>query len=206
MRAFWVERTQREKTLLGLLGLGVLLWGMVCGIGWPLWQQSLKLQQEHQSLLAISTQLKQALDPQGLAQQRQKLTAQWSDLSAQSAQLEADIATTLSNVAPASQMVTWLKSALSSSNELTLLSLKTLPSKPLSNEANNRYFIHPMTATFRGQYGAITRYLQALEALPMKYHWQTLNYRVTQYPWAEVTLTVSSISDGPAWLPLGEHK
>jgi MSHA biogenesis protein MshJ len=200
MKISWSLLSLREKYLLmttmSILVL-VLIYQMVVVPWWSTYQA---LRQEHQTLLTQNAQLKRDINESIIKNDARKIQQEIEQLIARLTTLDATLAKTLSGVASVNEMAHWLESAMLKSSSLRLLSLETQASIPLSNEVNNRYFIHPLTVRFQGKYWDIVTYLTRLEALPMKYHWQQLHYIVTQFPLAEVTLTVSSVSDRPYWL------
>ncbi len=61
-------------------------------------------------------------------------------------------------------------------------------------------FRHGLRMTFTGGYLDTLAYLQALEELPWNFLWGEIRLQVGQYPDAEVTLTVYSLSFDEAWI------
>ncbi len=200
MNVMWSKLSQREKCLLILAISGVVAVVFYQAVARPWWSKYQTLRQEHESVLTQYVALKgevvamtKARDPQILQQKIEHLTAQ-------STKLDDVLRQTLSGIASVNEMTHWLEAAMQQSSSLRLLSLETQASTPLSALPDNRYFVHPLTVTFKGKYWDIVAYLRRLEALPMKYHWQQLQYVVTDLPWANVTLTVSSVSTSPYWV------
>ncbi len=200
MKISWGGLSQREKYLsiatVGLLAF-VLIYQLVM---MPWWSKYQALQQDHHALLTQYEQLQREIDASDIQNDPRRIRQEIQHLAARSTVLDETLAKTLSGVASVNEMANWLESAMLQSSSLRLLSLETKTSTPLSDEATNRYFVHPLTVRFQGKYWDIVGYLRRLEALPMKYHWQQLDYVVTDHPLAEVTLTVSSVSDRPYWV------
>ncbi len=54
-----------------------------------------------------------------------------------------------------------------------------------------------------GEYGDVLNYLQALEALPWRFRWKTLDLTTKQYPVNRVRLELSTLSMDKTWLGVG---
>lgn len=108
-----------------------------------------------------------------------------------------------------------LESLLARHAGLRLLSLKTMaPQSVLRNsEASNAgdgkvverafdLYRHGVEIHLEGNYGQLQAYLAQLEKLPQRLLWGPLSYRVIDYPRAEMTLTVYTLSPDKTWLTL----
>jgi MSHA biogenesis protein MshJ len=111
-----------------------------------------------------------------------------------------------------------LESLLARHTGLRLLSLKTMaPQSVLRNsEASNAanagdgkvversfdLYRHGVEIRLEGNYGQLQAYLAQLEKLPQRLLWGPLSYRVIDYPRAEMTLTVYTLSPDKTWLTL----
>ncbi len=51
-----------------------------------------------------------------------------------------------------------------------------------------------------GGYMSTHRYLKALEDLPWRFFFESIDYEVINYPQARITLTVHSVSTQEAWI------
>lgn len=112
------------------------------------------------------------------------------------------------------QMNGLLESLLARQVGLRLISLKTLApqsvlpveevkegeAKPA--ERSFDLYRHGVEIRLEGSYGQLQAYLSQLEKLPQKLLWGQLNYRVIDYPRAELTLTVYTLSPDRTWLAL----
>lgn len=118
---------------------------------------------------------------------------------------------------PAEKMPDLLEQVLRRSGNLQLVSLKTLPLTPLMEkdagkngaegaapaaaaEGGRQIFKHGVQITVRGSYLDMLNYLVALEHLPSQMFWGTAQMKVIQYPVAELTLTVYTLSLDKDWL------
>ena len=61
---------------------------------------------------------------------------------------------------------------------------------------------HGVEIRLEGSYGQLQAYLAQLEKLQQKLLWGKLEYRVIDYPKAELTLTVYTLSPDRTWLAL----
>ena len=99
----------------------------------------------------------------------------------------------------ANLMASVLRDMLNKHHQLSLVNLETLPVKPIT-ESTQSVFQHGLTITFSGQYFDIHRYLKAIESLPWRFYWDRIDYQVKEYPLAEVTLQVYTLSFQEDWL------
>ncbi len=153
-----------------------------------------------QDVLTLN-QLKQAkLRVSPDKEQNQKLVSLKHELS----ELDSQMASKVAGLVTAPEMSALLESVLKQSDRLTLLSMRSLPPQKLTNDDESSYYIHPVEITLKGRYFDIVNYLSAVEALPVKYYWRNVNYRVTEYPWAEVTLQVYTLGESAQFIG-GKH-
>lgn len=120
---------------------------------------------------------------------------------------------------PAEKMPDLLEQVLRRSGNLQLVSLKTLPLTPLMEkdegkngaegayiapaaaaEGGRKIFKHGVQITVRGSYLDMLNYLVALEHFPSQMFWGAAQMKVIQYPIAELTLTVYTLSLDKDWL------
>jgi len=106
-------------------------------------------------------------------------------------------------VTPA-QMVQLLEQMIISEAGLELVSLSTMPEVPLipipeddkKRQDLDRYQVyrHEFQIEFEGDYLSTLRYLEALENLPWHFFWDTVDYKVDQYPQSSITLKLYTLS------------
>jgi MSHA biogenesis protein MshJ len=109
----------------------------------------------------------------------------------------------------------WLLEGCCPQRRLRLISLKTqapqsvLREKEAVKEADGKpversfdLYRHGVEIRLEGSYGQLQAYLAQLEKLPQRLLWGQLNYRVIDYPRAEMTLTVYTLSPDKTWLTL----
>ncbi len=127
-------------------------------------------------------------------QQLQTVKSQLSELKQQINQGEKKI------VSP-QQMATVLRDMLDNHHRLKLVNLETLSTKPaIEAEQDPSIFRHGLAMTLSGQYFDVFHYLEVLESLPWRFYWDNIDYQVKEYPVAEVTLHVYTLSFQEDWL------
>ncbi len=106
-------------------------------------------------------------------------------------------------------MARFLEELLVQEQELTLLSLRTLQGTPLLSEEERGERLgrigamlhrHGFEVTFSGGYLPTLRYLQALERLPWRFHWDSVSYEVIDYPNSVVRMQLHTLSLSEDWI------
>ena len=104
----------------------------------------------------------------------------------------------------AKKMSVALSKVLNRSPGVKIVSLTTLPvSVVLSQEDNltneqaqkSTFYKHTLEVKLIGSYNAIYQYILNLEAIPEKFHWSVLTYKVSEYPLSEVLIQIYTLSD-----------
>ena len=93
-----------------------------------------------------------------------------------------------------------MESVLDKTKRLTLLSMQSLPAVELATTEDASYYLHEVQLKLKGRYFDIKDYLLALEALPAKYYWRSVDYRVVDYPWAEFAINVYTLSESSVFI------
>jgi len=106
--------------------------------------------------------------------------------------------------APAHLMPEVLQQLLKKNKGLKLISLETLPVSTLSKDKEIKSWIyrHGLSITLSGSYFNTLKYLKSLESSPWRFNWESINYQVKQYPVAETTIRVYTLSFEENWLGL----
>lgn len=172
-------------------------------------QQLNQLQQDNDlAIVEISAQLsKQNKEQQQL---KQNITLTQQQLLQQD-QLLTDY---LQKLVPPTQITTLLRSLLLEQGDgLHLISLNNEPVESISlNELTNTektsenddavLYQHAATVKLVGTYQQLYQYITMLEQSPWQLFWDQLDYKVTQYPHAEIVLRVHTISSNEYWIGL----
>lgn len=141
--------------------------------------------------------------------------AELAAVNAQRNQLDEQLLTVGTALVRPQDMNGLLEGLLARHAGLRLVSLKTLaPQSVLSqkapaSEAGSKpverafdLYRHGVEIRLEGNYGQLQAYLAQLEKLQKRLLWGQLSYRVVDYPRAEMTLTVYTLSPDKTWLTL----
>ena len=199
-----LQTRERVLVLVVFLALIYMLWSLSFGS---------KIDSENRQLQRSVSELKVKLDAQNLEiQSLRTLTAQDPDriLRQELAQLVTDIEKVDQSLAamsvglvPAKELPLILEKVLLQTGKLALVSLQTLPieelqlSIPVESAASTPatgVYRHSVLLTLRGAYFSLHDYLLALEQLPWRFYWDSLDYHVGAYPQADITLKVYTLS------------
>lgn len=108
---------------------------------------------------------------------------------------------------PPGLMAKALSDVLSQNNTIMFIKLDTLPVTPLVNlldiikfKGQRAIYKHGLSLTFSSDYLTTLTYLKSLEALPWHFLWDSIEYTVKNYPYAEITLRVYTLSFEENWL------
>jgi MSHA biogenesis protein MshJ len=193
----------RERALVALAVLATLvgLWDVL--FMQPLRSQRNALTQElstYNETLGSSDQADQA-DPHRAAIMR------LSDLQTQSQTLDAQLTSSAAGFVPAPKMVEVVHDVLSRQRGLKLISIRNMPMTslvpPAAEAQATAPYVHPIELVIEGEYGDVLTYLQALEALPWRFRWKTLDLTTKQYPVNRVRIELSTLSMDKTWLGVG---
>jgi MSHA biogenesis protein MshJ len=193
----------RERALVALAVLATLvgLWDVL--FMQPLRNQRNALTQElntYNETIGSSEQADQA-DPHRAAIMR------LSDLQTQQQSIDAQLTSSAAGFVPAPRMVEVVHDVLSQQHGLKLISIRNLPMTslvpPAAESPGTAPYVHPIELVIEGEYGDVLNYLQALEALPWRFRWKTLDLTTKQYPVNRVRIELSTLSMDKTWLGVG---
>ena len=121
----------------------------------------------------------------------------------------------LNKLVPPTQITELLRNLLASADGLKVLSVKNGPvrdiaintstQEPSANTNDKKetlLYEHAATIKLSGNYQQLYDYLTALENTGWELYWDTLHYKVTSYPNAEITLRVMTVSTDKHWIGL----
>ena len=159
-------------------------------------------------LQAEATLKKLAADP-NLERRKRK-----EELERQLADLDAGFNERTADLIPPSEMVRVLKELLGRDSGLQLVRLESVPASALlaaDEESGSegkvdlgsgpvRLFRHGLVLEMSGDYLSVLRYVQAIEQLPWKFFWESMNYQVQQWPVGRITLKLLSLSSEEGWI------
>ena len=153
-----------------------------------------------QQMTALSAQLPQ--DPNA------RLRSEIERVRAQLQSLQAQLREATRKLISPQDMARFLEELLVQERELTLLRLQTLDVQPLGEAAEGpateemrpALHRHGFEIEFAGGYFATLRYLEALEALPWRFFWDSVDYEVVDYPRSIVRLKLHTLSMSEDWI------
>lgn len=120
--------------------------------------------------------------------------AEENALEQQIARLKSDLEALSAGLISASTLPRIMEEMLIQTGELELLEMTVDPPAQETDEL----FRHSVSVKLSGGFTALISYLEALENLQWKFYWDELNYRVQQYPNAEIELKVYTLSNHKA--------
>lgn len=128
-------------------------------------------------------------------------------LQRQEQELQQQIAQLTSYFIGSERMALVLQDVLKSSNNVKLKSIVAHPPVPLTfadQGSDNKAIIyqHSTVVVLTGNYFALTAVLEKLDALSWSLGWQSIDYKVTEHPDAELTLQLLTVSDNESYIKL----
>lgn len=195
----WVAAlSTRERVLLLLTGLLLLLLpahSLWLEPEWLSYQKLLQREQELSQSLQLQQQANQASRSRLLDDPNQALRGELGTLEQQLQQVDQRLRQETLDLIAAERMPQVLERVLAGSGRLQLLSLTSLPPEPvLAGSKPLNLFQHGLRLQLEGSYFDVFQYLRALEGLPERFYWRSLDYQVTRYPHAQVTLELYTLS------------
>ncbi|MDD1621052.1 MAG: hypothetical protein LUQ11_06185 [Methylococcaceae bacterium] len=197
--------SQREK----LMVIGTVL--LIVWAGWDkLFYQGLQkdnhelraeiasLQNQLQAHRQIAKQLENINRNDPNASNRQQLTHLQQSVNS----LKQQLSHGEKKFVPSQLMASALRDMLKQHGNLKLIKLETLPVSTfgISEQQPAWVYRHVMAITLQGDYFSTLDYLKALENLPWRIHWDSIDYRVKDYPIAETRIQVYTLSFEEDWL------
>jgi MSHA biogenesis protein MshJ len=116
---------------------------------------------------------------------------------------------------PPKEMAVVLEGLLEKGTDLKLLSLENKAvyavvnkdeggensqKKSISNTVQETLYNHGFILRLSGNYMSVIDYFESLSALPWRFYWDDLRYKVESYPNAEITLEIHTISTYEEWI------
>lgn len=130
-------------------------------------------------------------------------------------EVETDLRRRFRGLIDPHQMAQVLEDLLINNERLQLVSVKSLGSEAVINaqapgadkatstdkgDEQVAVYRHGVEIAFRGSYLATLDYLQSLQSLPWDFYWEGVQLQVEDYPNAEVTITVYTLSLKRGWI------
>jgi len=166
-----------------------------------------QISQQQQTMLEVQAQIA-ALVLENSPNAKSPQRSQINQLRQEIAEGNAYLKSSREKLVQPEKMAEHLRQLLSKNNRLQLVALQTLPVTPLlepskvaaSAAQDRQVFKHGVQLTLRGNYLDLLQYLSALESLPQQMYWARAQMSVVQYPAAEITLILYTLSLDKTWL------
>jgi len=175
-------------------------------------QVAQKQQQELKSNISISQQKLELLTQKAGKHPNKELKVAINQLLQRRQVLDMRLQQLSLNLLAPEDMTESLRKILASAEGLELVALSNLPvdeldlqddSKAESDQSEvkrSAVYKHGFVLQLRGGYKDIYQYLIALEGLSEGFFWRSLDYKVVEYPKAEVRLELYTLSTQEGWL------
>jgi len=199
--------SSREK-IISLSTLLVLFWGIWDNLVYqPITAEQKRLDVELTNLntnLTVNQQVAIQLEALGKIDPNKENKQSLKKIKLELKKLKLQLDTGNKKFVPAQLMTEVLQDMLRQNKGLKLISLKTLPITTLSKNKQLKSWIyrHGLSITLSGSYFNTLNYLKSLESSPWRFNWEAINYQVKQYPEAETTLRIYTLSFEENWLGL----
>jgi len=156
-------------------------------------RSALEVELSNASAFGVTPQSGDESDP------RQVSIRRVGELQTQMQGLDAQLASTASGFVSSKRMIEVLHDMLDRQGRLGLVSMRNLPVTRLIATADPAAparppYVHAIEIVIDGQYADILDYLAALEALPWKFRWTSLDLSTAGYPRNRVRIELSTLS------------
>jgi MSHA biogenesis protein MshJ len=128
-------------------------------------------------------------------------------LTEQQQQLDEKITTAVNGLIAPKEMARALERVLKQQQQLHFVRIENLGATPLITVEETEgaspdvgIYKHTMRIELEGSFLHTRDYLQALEQLPWKFHWESVELTMLDYPLARVVITVNTLSLNEGWL------
>ena len=219
LSSYLVALNLRERVLVLLVAIAVIyaIWDGVFLSKQEQHYQSLlsqqqvltKQKQEHELKLAQTT-AKLIANQRTVEQKKSAIIQAKQHLQQTVTQLDS----VLNKLVPPTKITELLRNLLLQTHGLKLVSLNNEPVETISfaeedapksdpkNNIKTLLYKHSTTLKLSGNYQQLYQYLSALESSEWGLYWNELHYEVIDYPQAEITIRVHTISTNEYWIGL----
>jgi MSHA biogenesis protein MshJ len=128
-------------------------------------------------------------------------------LSGQQQELDERIKVAVNGLIAPQEMARALEMVLRKQQQLRFVRIENLGAIPLiprdpsaATSADAGIYKHTMRIELEGSFHHSRDYLQTLEQLPWKFHWESVELTMLDYPLARVVITVNTLSLNEGWL------
>jgi MSHA biogenesis protein MshJ len=200
---------ERALVVFAVLGLLVGAWDTMLMDPLSRTRSSLEAELNQAGTIGANAQNADASDPRQISMTRA------GELQTQLHEVDAQLANTASGFVASNRMIEVLHDMLDRQGRLSLISIRNLPVTSLitpvvvegaapadadSPAQPQPPYVHAIEIVIDGEYADILDYLSALEALPWKFRWSTLDLSTEGYPRNRVRIQLSTLSLESTWL------
>ena len=165
--------------------------------------------QDNAAIVRLNSELNM-LSQRALDDPNKRLRRQIEDSRLEVQRLQARLQEAAAQLVSPQDMARLLEQMLIQQGQLTMLRLQTLDVQPLLNRDRDEpggvsqfqagLHRHGFALEFSGGYLATLNYLQALERLPWRFFWDSVDYEVQEYPQSIVRLKLYTLSLSEDWI------
>jgi MSHA biogenesis protein MshJ len=195
--------TLRERAIVIFAVVGMLIAAWDTLLMEPLRQSRIALEGE----LAAATAFGATNQNVDMSDPRQVSTMRAGELQTQVQNIDLQLKNTASGFVASNRMIEVLHDMLDRQGKLALVSIRNLPVTGLIPAAEDAAasemqapYVHSIEIVIDGEYADILDYLSALEALPWKFRWTSLDLSTSGYPRNRVRIELSTLSLDSTWL------
>ena len=203
----------RERGLLAAAVLVAVVMGWVMLVLDPLSAKQKTLQGELSRLQQSIETTSQAMQSAAGDDATQLVRGRESELQRRLAAANAELASQSAGLIPPERMVQVIHDVLSTQRGVKLVSLQNKPVTTLLEPAPGTNattdaapalkagpYVHRVELVIDGTYLDVLAYLRALEALPWRFYWRSLELQTTAYPVNRVRIELSTLSLDKEWI------
>jgi MSHA biogenesis protein MshJ len=165
--------------------------------------------QDNAAIVRLNSELNM-LSQRALDDPNKRLRVQIEDSRSEVQRLQARLQEAAEELISPQDMARLLEQMLVQQEQLTMLRLQTLEVEPLLNRPGGESDVvgkvqaglhrHGFSLEFSGGYLATLNYLEALERLPWRFFWDSVDYEVMEYPQSIVRLKLYTLSLSEDWI------
>ena len=207
----WYEgRNKREKILLFMVSIFVIYstWNLL--LAWPVQMRTKDVTNQIARLTAsLDTDKAQhtVLTAKISSDPSIALHKQEAELTEELRKVDQDLSEAVSETTSQAALVKAFETLLHETPNLQLMRLESLPPEALSStskimqqtgmeSSNTAIFKKGLLIEFLGSYSSTLQYLVSLEKLNVRFYWDSMDYIVTSYPNATVTIKIHVLGQG----------
>jgi MSHA biogenesis protein MshJ len=200
---------ERALVVFAVLGLLIAAWDTLLMDPLRRTRGALTAELDHAGAFGATAQNADESDPRQISIKRV------GALQTQLHDIDTQLANTASGFVASNRMIEVLHDMLDRQGRLALVSIRNLPVTSLIPPAESTTdgnadaatpaqpqppYVHAIEIVIDGEYGDILDYLSALEALPWKFRWTSLDLSTAGYPRNRVRIQLSTLSLESTWL------